>query len=184
MTLGDAGHNAHAFATINQTTFPSYGCMLRGDGPKCAGANATTFWESWFFSDDTYSHNHPMFSSVAVWFVQSLAGIRPAADAYAFDRLVLAPRPPYFVRAPGGAPEAGLSHVNVTWDTARGPVASAWTLDAASGAFAWAVEVPPNAVAEVRVPGKPGGGTSVIGSGRYTFASTLTPVVLPLPAAG
>ena len=58
--------NDLAFSLINASTFPSYGYMLQ--------QGATTLWESWFYSNDTYSHNHPMFSSVAVWLVQSLAG--------------------------------------------------------------------------------------------------------------
>ena len=40
-------------------------------------ANATTVWESWFFSDNTFSHNHPMFGSSEVWLIQAVLGIQP-----------------------------------------------------------------------------------------------------------
>lgn len=51
-----------------QTDYPSFGYML--------SQNASTIWESWFWSDNTYSHNHPMFGSVSQWLLQSLAGMR------------------------------------------------------------------------------------------------------------
>jgi len=38
---------------------------------------ATTLWEHWEFSDDTYSHNHPMFGSVSEWLFAWVAGIKP-----------------------------------------------------------------------------------------------------------
>ena len=38
-----------AVQIATQVTYPSYGFMLQN--------NATTIWESWFFSNNTYSHN-------------------------------------------------------------------------------------------------------------------------------
>jgi hypothetical protein len=83
--LSDAGLAATAYGVMNQTSFPSFGYML--DGSVNGLDNATTVWElllshlhdllpictsfvfvfsqvweSWFTSDNTYSHNHPMFS--------------------------------------------------------------------------------------------------------------------------
>jgi hypothetical protein len=61
MALADAGLGEAAYTVMNLTTYPSFGYML--DGNVNGMANATTIWESWFTSDSTYSHNHPMFSS-------------------------------------------------------------------------------------------------------------------------
>ena len=36
---------------------------------------ATTLWEHWQFSDDTFSHNHPMFGSVSQWLYNWPGGI-------------------------------------------------------------------------------------------------------------
>jgi alpha-L-rhamnosidase len=35
---------------------------------------ATTLWEHWAGSDNTYSNNHPMFGSVSQWFFNPLGG--------------------------------------------------------------------------------------------------------------
>ena len=55
---------------------------------------ATTMWEAWFFSSDTFSHNHPMFGSSEVWLLQSVAGIQPHPAAKGFDNVLIKPAPP------------------------------------------------------------------------------------------
>jgi alpha-L-rhamnosidase len=37
--------------------------------------NATTHWESWWRSEDLYSHNHPMLGASAEWMASSVAGV-------------------------------------------------------------------------------------------------------------
>ena len=61
MTLSDMGEADLAFAIMNSTQYPGFGYMLNGSVNGVS--NATTVWESWFTSDDTYSQNHPMFTS-------------------------------------------------------------------------------------------------------------------------
>ena len=54
---------------------------------------ATTMWETWEFSDDTYSHNHGMFGSVSEWLFAWVAGIQPGPAAFGSDRIVFRPQP-------------------------------------------------------------------------------------------
>ena len=64
--LADSGRADVAFGIVNQSTFPGWGHMLEN--------GATTLWEHWEFSDNTFSHNHPMFGSVSEWFYKVLGG--------------------------------------------------------------------------------------------------------------
>ena len=67
-TLCRLGRADVAYGIVNQKTFPGWGHMLdRG---------ATTLWEHWEFSDNVFSHNHPMFGSVSQWFFEDVGGIR------------------------------------------------------------------------------------------------------------
>ncbi|MGE5610745.1 MAG: alpha-L-rhamnosidase C-terminal domain-containing protein, partial [Bacillota bacterium] len=72
-----------AYQIASQESFPGWGHMLKG--------GATTLWETWAFSDNTYSHNHPMFGSISGWMYQAIGGIRPAEDAVGFDRIIIQP---------------------------------------------------------------------------------------------
>jgi len=71
-----------AYEALTKTTYPSYGYMMSNPD-----ANATTVWESWFFSDNTFSHNHPMFGSAEVYLMQALGGIQPHPSAIGFDKV-------------------------------------------------------------------------------------------------
>ena len=72
-----------AWALVDRKDFPGWGHMLE--------RGATTLWEHWEFSDDTYSHNHGMFGSVSEWFFAWVAGIQPDPAALDSDRIVLRP---------------------------------------------------------------------------------------------
>jgi alpha-L-rhamnosidase len=172
-TLSRSGRPDLAYALVDRTSFPGWGHMLdRG---------ATTLWEHWEYSDNTYSHNHPMFGSVSEWFYSWLAGIQPDPDAVGYDRIVFRPQP-----------VSGLAWARASLRTARGEVASAWRIE--NGRFVLSVTVPANTTAVVFIPGtdpaavREGGaaaseaegvafkrteaGCSVfaIGSGRYEFS--------------
>ncbi|MCM2370290.1 family 78 glycoside hydrolase catalytic domain [Aporhodopirellula aestuarii] len=94
-------------AMVNKRDFPGWGHMIEN--------GATTLWEHWEFSDNSLSHNHPMFGSVSQWFFNWLGGIEPAADAIGFDRIELHPR---FVN--------GLDWVKCTHRSIHGPVVCDW----------------------------------------------------------
>lgn len=106
--LTDAGRADVAYEIVNQRTFPGWGHMLE--------KGATTLWEHWEFSDNTYSHNHPMFGSVSEWFYRALAGINPAPDAAGFNRIIVAPQM-----------VGDLKWVKAKYDSIRGAVISEWT---------------------------------------------------------
>jgi len=93
---------------LNLRSFPGWAYMLdRG---------ATTLWEHWAFSDNTFSHNHPMFGSVSQWFYNWLGGIEPEADAMGFDRFTLHPQ---FL--------GGLDWVHCSYRSVRGLIACNWS---------------------------------------------------------
>jgi alpha-L-rhamnosidase len=141
--LADSGRADVAFRVVNQNTFPGWGYMLEN--------GATTLWEHWEFSDNTYSHNHPMFGSVSEWFYRVLAGINPALDAVGFDKIVIQPRP-----------VGDLKWVKASYDSVHGKVVSEWSREA--GRFNLRVHVPVGATATVTLPAK--NGTTVTESQR------------------
>jgi alpha-L-rhamnosidase len=92
---------------------------------------ATTLWEHWKFSDNTFSHNHPMFGSVSQWFYNWLGGIEPAVDAVGFDRFTFQPQ---FLE--------GLDWVRCTYRSIRGPITCDWKRE--GGRVAMDLHVPVN----------------------------------------
>ena len=82
--LSREGHADVACGMVSQTNFPSWGWMLAN--------GATTLWEHWAISDNTYSQNHPMFGSVSQWFINWLGGIQPAPGSVGFDHILIRPQ--------------------------------------------------------------------------------------------
>ena len=130
-TLSNNGHAAVAYDIANQADFPGWGWMLEN--------GATTLWEHWAGSDNTFSNNHPMFGSVSQWFFNFLGGIRPAADAVGFDKILIAPQP-----------VGDLQWVKASYQSARGTVVCEWKKSA--GLLELRVTVPVGATATVWVP--------------------------------
>ena len=124
---------ALAYDVANQPDFPGWAWMLDN--------GATTLWEHWAGSDNTYSNNHPMFGSISQWFFNCLGGIRPAADAVGFDKILIAPQP-----------VGDLQWVKATYQSASGPVTSEWKKSEKQ--FALHVVVPVGATATIYVPAK------------------------------
>jgi len=174
-SLTETGHAEVAYTMVTQETFPGWGHML--------AEGATTLWEHWQYSDNTYSHNHPMFGSVSEWFFKGLGGIKPHPEAVGFDRILIEPRV-----------VGDLTWAQARYDSVRGPIASGWRID--DDRLSLEVEVPVNATAIVRVPtpdpssvmegGRPasaatgvtalpadslGGARFEVGSGRYVFSA-------------
>jgi len=188
--LSRRGRADLAYALVDRTSFPGWGHMLdRG---------ATTLWEHWEFSDNTYSHNHPMFGSVSEWFFAWVAGIQPDPAAFGFDRIIFRPQP-----------VGGLTWAKAGIRTVRGEVRSEWRID--QGRFILTVVIPANTTATVYIPatdpaavresGMPAASSEgvsfrgaeagncmyAVGSGRYEFSAILPPRSLSgrgLPAAG
>jgi alpha-L-rhamnosidase len=131
--LTDLGRADVAWEMVHQRTFPGWGYMLEN--------GATTLWEHWALSDNTYSQDHPMFGSVGEWFYNALAGIRPAPDAVGFDRLIIRPQP-----------VGDLKWVKASYDSVRGRIVSNWSREA--GQFQLAVRIPVGASATVFLPAR------------------------------
>jgi alpha-L-rhamnosidase len=133
--LSRNGHSEQAFALADRKTFPSWGWMLEN--------GATTLWEHWAGSDNTYSHNHPMFGSISGWFFRWLGGIQPARDAVGFDRIEIRPQV-----------VAGLEWVKCSHRSIRGLIESNWT--ASPEELQFDIVIPPGATAVVELPAQKG----------------------------
>ena len=106
--LSKTGHGNAVYDIVNSEAFPGWGFMIfRG---------ATTIWETWKESDNTYSNCHPMFGSVSEWFYRWLGGIRPDRGAPGFQKFIINPVIP-----------DGLSEVNCTYHSPYGEIVSNWT---------------------------------------------------------
>ena len=166
--LSDGGRADVAYGIVNQKSFPGWGHMLEN--------GATTLWEHWEYSDNTYSHNHPMFGSVSEWFYKALAGINPAPDAVGFNKIVIRPQP-----------VGDLKWAKGSYNSVRGKITSEWKI--ADGTFILDVTIPANTTAVVEVPGEDaqllgekvlagksanGHATFAIGSGSYRFAASVS----------
>eukprot|EP00940_MAST-03C_sp_MAST-3C-sp2_P003140 g3140.t1 len=148
------GHTDAAYQMVaKRTDFPSYGYML--------SRNATTLWESWFFSNDTFSHNHPMFSSVVVWIAKFVCGIDQTENSVAFSQLRLAPQLP-------SASSFGDLAVNCSFISPRGGLIESNWSQTEAGHITWSVHIPSSADATTAI--LPGSGTQLnLSAGVHTF---------------
>lgn len=129
--LSREGFSDVAYQIVNQKDYPGWGYMLEN--------GATTLWEHWQFSDNTFSHNHPMFGSVGQWFYNWLGGIQPAPDAVAFDKIILRPQV-----------IEDLDWVKCSYNSIRGKIMSNWQRHKDSIIFDF--EIPVNTSASVYLP--------------------------------
>ncbi len=106
-TLSENTFPENVFNIINSTAFPGWGFMIDN--------GATTIWETWKESDNTYSNCHPMFGTVTEWFYRWLAGIKPDPDYPGFKKFILGPSTP-----------EGLEFVNCTYYSPFGKIVSNW----------------------------------------------------------
>ncbi|WP_307839393.1 family 78 glycoside hydrolase catalytic domain [Streptomyces sp. MBT97] len=149
--LSDHGYTDIALKAVTQTGAPGYVDQI--------ARGATSLWEQW---GERLSVNHHYRSTVATWFYQSLAGIRPTDIAY--ESLRIRPYVPSAAvnsRVPKDTHDTDLSpksldRVSAAIDTVRGKVASRWERRP-DGRIELEVTVPYNTKAEIWVPtqGKP-----------------------------
>jgi alpha-L-rhamnosidase len=83
--LSSHGRTDIAWRVVNQSGFPGWKYMIDN--------GATTLWETWKESDNTYSQNHPMFGSVSEWYIKWLGGIQPDMENPQITSVVLRPQP-------------------------------------------------------------------------------------------
>lgn len=133
--LGDAGYDGVLYRMLVNPEYPGWGYMI--------ARGATSVWERWESEPKIgmNSFNHPMFGSYDAWLFRSLAGIRPAEDAVAANRIVVAPSVP-----------AELRFVRAETETVNGVVKSSW--ERKGGMVTYDVTVPANTRAEIVVRGE------------------------------
>jgi alpha-L-rhamnosidase len=106
-TLSEHASPEVVFDIVNSTLYPGWGHMIdRG---------ATTIWETWGESDNTYSNCHPMFGSITEWYYRWLGGIRPDPAFPGFREFILAPSVP-----------EGLDFVHCAFQSPYGEIVSGW----------------------------------------------------------
>jgi alpha-L-rhamnosidase len=133
--LSRNGHADTAYGVATRTNYPGWGWMLAN--------GATTLWERWAMSTNTYTHNHPMFGSVSQWLIQWLGGIQPDPQAIGFDRIIIQPQP-----------VPNLSWVRSSYNSVRGQIISNWSRQ--DGRLHFEIQIPPNTQARLHLPAKTG----------------------------
>lgn len=129
-TLTKFGHADVAYKVVTQSTYPSWGYMIR--------EGATTVWERWEYVTGS-SQNHPAFASVDAWFYKILAGINMDPSAPGFKRVIMKPHI-----------LGDLSYVSASVNTIRGLVSSSWRRE--GDALVVEVTLPVNSEGEVNIP--------------------------------
>lgn len=174
--LSKYGFAETAGMMVSQKSFPGWGNMLE--------TGATTLWEHWEFSDNTYSHNHPMFGSVSEWFYKWMAGIQADPSAVGFDKIIIRPQI-----------ISNVNWVKAHYNSVRGKIISEWQRD--DNSFNLNITIPVNSTATIYLPAEDiteiqEGGTDIssvkdiqfvkmengsavftVGSGSYSFESQL-----------
>ncbi|WP_413669087.1 family 78 glycoside hydrolase catalytic domain [Mucilaginibacter sp. Mucisp86] len=128
--LDDEGRSDVIYDMNSRADVPGYGYQL------AHGATALT--ESWA-ALTSVSNNHFMLGHLMEWFYSGLAGIRPADDAIAFNKIEIRPE----------------TVGDVTWAKANykspyGNILSSWKKD--NGHFKLEVDIPANTTASIYLP--------------------------------
>lgn len=124
-----------AFEVATQPTYPSYGFWLE--------QGATALYEMWHA--DSRSRNHHFFGHIDQWFIEDLAGVRPAAPG--FTKVRIRPVPP-----------SRIGQFQIGLDTIRGRIVSSWRRT--PDGYQLRAEIPAGVEAELHLP-KPDGGYTV-----------------------
>lgn len=120
-----------AYKIANQRDFPGWGHMIEN--------GATTLWETWRYSDNVYSQNHPMFGSVGAWFYRSLLGINELEPG--FRKILIKPQP-----------AGDLTSAEGSFETLYGEIGTAWKI--AERKFFLKINIPVNTTATVMIPSR------------------------------
>jgi alpha-L-rhamnosidase len=130
-TLSETDNTGSVFNIVNSTAYPGWGFMI--------DHGATTIWETWKESDNTYSNCHPMFGSVSEWFYRWIAGIQPDPENPGFRKFIISPFVP-----------SDLTYVNCTYQSPFGIIKSNW--EKTKNATRFEISVPKNTSAYFRIP--------------------------------
>lgn len=140
--LMEEDRNDLIFTMANQTTYPSWGDMLR--------QGATTIWENWSGG----SHIHDCLISIGSWFIQGIGGIRIDEASPGFRH--------FFIK-PGVV--GGLTFARTRYKSIHGTIASDWRIE--NGLMHLEVTVPPGTTATVYT----GKVATEVGSGHHVITA-------------
>jgi alpha-L-rhamnosidase len=131
-TLSEYSSPDMVYDIVNSTTYPGWGFMIE--------KGATTIWETWQESDNTYSNCHPMFGTITEWYYRWLGGIRPDPENPGFKEFILAPSTP-----------EELEYVNCTYHSPFGQIVSNWKKEE-QGNYSYEMKIPGGSTATVILP--------------------------------
>jgi hypothetical protein len=173
--LADGGRSDVIFDMNNQSENPGYGFQL--------AHGATSLTEAWD-ADRRSSQNHFMLGQINEWFYHDLAGIQGDPEGPGFKKIIIKP-----------AVVGDLTWVRADYTSVHGRITSKWKRK--ESGFSLGVSIPANTTATIWVPAKDAGSVTegslpagqnpdvhflrmaegcavyAVGSGDYTFASTL-----------
>lgn len=130
-TLSQYASPSEVYNIVNSTSYPGWGFMMdRG---------ATTIWETWKESDNTFSNCHPMFGTVTEWYYRWLGGIRPDPKNPGFEKFILSPSTPQ-----------GLEFVNCMYHSPYGEIVSNWK-QKSKGTYQYEMKIPTGSEASVSI---------------------------------
>ena len=148
--LSAAGHADKVFEVVNSAKYPGWGFMV--------DKGATTIWETWKESDDTFSNCHPMFGTVSGWFYRWLGGIRPMANYPGFQKFTISPAIP-----------KGLTFAKCSYDSPLGTITSDW--EKCKTGYLFKVTVPNEGIANFELPLKNAHKVLVMNTGNNVSTS-------------
>jgi len=134
-TLSAFGRNDLALTIATNKTYPSWGYMIEN--------GATTIWELWngnTANPRMNSQNHVMLlGDLLVWYYENLAGIKTAAEAPGFKRIIM--KPDF---------QEKLTYVNASYMSNHGLIKSSWKKN--GNDLTWNIGIPANTEAEIYIP--------------------------------
>ena len=128
--LADMGRNDIVWKLATQTTYPSWGYMLR--------LNRTSACERWDGEGGSFNHA-ALCAAIDEWFYSGLAGIRPDDSAPGYERIIFKPFMP-----------TELPWAQASIRTLRGMIRSAWRR--VGNVIHLDIEVPANSTGVVHIP--------------------------------
>lgn len=131
-TLSEFGSPEKVLDIVSSTEFPGWGYMINN--------GATTIWETWKESDNTFSNCHPMFGTVSEWLYRWLGGIRPDPENPGFKKFFLMPSIP-----------EGLQFVNCSYHSPYGEIVSNWKKESSQN-YRYEVKIPHGSEANIVLP--------------------------------
>jgi alpha-L-rhamnosidase len=131
-TLSANGSANAVFEIVNSKKYPGWGYMI--------DQGATTIWETWKESDNTYSNCHPMFGTVTEWYYRWLAGIRPDPGHPGFKEFFITPTTP-----------EGLDSINCVYQAPYGAIVSNWKKIKPEN-YIFEISIPESSKANIKLP--------------------------------